>query len=230
MTASVAAVTVSMVLVETNKQQIHQDRGDSYIKWHRLFIYPQEPRPTGRSILSLFMTQHFHVHLRGHFWMYTTLPMQKTHEHWIYKGVTNPEQKSPKWNKTHSGEIMTHRTNEMRQSAPPVERQIKNSALNLLSVCSFVNRWSVSGLKQSTGSQSHLSLLSNCCFSNLSLMPRWAPGKSCCASGLVQNKISLCHRSLQIISSTLAIITHSTLWKKLGLTTGLNQLWDKCDK
>lgn len=47
-TASVAAITVSMVLVESNKQQTNQDRVDSYINNIDLYIHRSHIQQDGQ--------------------------------------------------------------------------------------------------------------------------------------------------------------------------------------
>lgn len=96
------------------------------------------------------------------------------------------------------------------------------------SVCSFVNRWSVYGPKQSTGSQSPLSPLSNCCLSNLSLMPRWAPGKSCWHPPPTHPTPPQCLCRIKSVCATKAYRLLAALWALLrivhfSLTTGLDQ-------
>lgn len=100
---------------------------------------------------------------------------------------------------------MTRRTDEMGQSTPSVRLWIKNRALTLLLFVSLFTGWSVSGLQQTTVSASPLALLSNCCFSNLSLVPRSALGKSRCTSGLSQSYTAEAYR---LITAFWERITH----------------------
>lgn len=83
----------------------------------------------------------------------------------------------------------------------------QNLSIQSHSVCSFVNRRSVSGLQQTTGSLSPLALLSSCCFSNLSPTPKGAAGKFCRTSWLpqqevkknqIKKKINICSKGLHM--------------------------------
>lgn len=67
------------------------------------------------------------------------------------------------------------------------------------SVCSFVNRRSVSGLQQTTGSLSPLALLSHSGIGNLSLVPGTAPGQSRSTSAFTAFcRLDTTYRSLHI--------------------------------